>query len=191
MSTRGVWGFFVDGQSKLAYNHSDSYPSGLGVDLVEDMQNFAKSVGLVELPPLARKLRLVKETDKPTAADIKKLRHFADTSVGAGKVEDWYCLLRQTQSDFAKTLEAGVMVDASPFIKESLFCEWGYVINLDDNLFEVYKGFQREPHKKGRYASETASTGGKDKFYPCALVATFPLNAIPKNALSGVERQHE
>ena len=36
MGTRGAWGFLVDGDdSRITYNHFDSYPSGLGANLVK------------------------------------------------------------------------------------------------------------------------------------------------------------
>ena len=35
MGTRGIVGFVSGGQEKLTYNHSDSYPSGLGVAVLE------------------------------------------------------------------------------------------------------------------------------------------------------------
>lgn len=34
MGTRGIMGFVVDGQEKLTYNHYDSYPDGLGLDVL-------------------------------------------------------------------------------------------------------------------------------------------------------------
>lgn len=34
MGTRGFVGFVIDGQEKIGYNHFDSYPDGLGVDVL-------------------------------------------------------------------------------------------------------------------------------------------------------------
>jgi hypothetical protein len=62
------------------------------------------------------------------------------------------------------------------FIKDSLMCEWAYIVNLDTNKLEVYKGFQDKPHEKGRYAS----TAHREGYYPCALVAEFPLGRLPR-----------
>ena len=38
MGTRGLMGVRVDGVDKLTYNHWDSYPSGLGQDILEYLQ---------------------------------------------------------------------------------------------------------------------------------------------------------
>lgn len=37
MSTRGAYGFRIDGQDKITYNHFDSYPDSLGVNLLQWM----------------------------------------------------------------------------------------------------------------------------------------------------------
>lgn len=34
MSTRGAYGYYVDGEEKIELSHSDSYPGGLGCDIV-------------------------------------------------------------------------------------------------------------------------------------------------------------
>lgn len=31
------------------------------------------------------------------------------------------------------------MIDNVSFLQDSLFCEWGYVINLDTNVLEIYR----------------------------------------------------
>jgi hypothetical protein len=35
MGTRGLLGLIIQGQRHGAYNHSDSYPSGLGLEIVK------------------------------------------------------------------------------------------------------------------------------------------------------------
>lgn len=35
MGTRGIVGLIIDTQIKASYNHFDSYPSGLGLDVVK------------------------------------------------------------------------------------------------------------------------------------------------------------
>ena len=69
------------------------------------------------------------------------------------------------------------LMDDSAFAKDSLFCEYAYVIDLDNNLFEVYKGFNKTP------------LTGKDRFFylqkeddeykPVKLVVSFPLDNLP------------
>ena len=66
--------------------------------------------------------------------------------------------------------------DESEFAKDSLFCEWAYVIDLDRNMFEVYKGFQKQPVSKGRFASSAPSDSW---YYPVALVAEYELGDLP------------
>lgn len=40
------------------------------------------------------------------------------------------------------------MIDDSEFLNDSLFCEWTYIINLDNEQFEVYRGFNKDPSAK-------------------------------------------
>jgi hypothetical protein len=54
------------------------------------------------------------------------------------------------------------MMDSSEFLADSLFCEWAYIINLDTEILEIYKGFQKKVGK-GRYAKMT----DRSKFVNC------------------------
>jgi hypothetical protein len=84
----------------------------------------------------------------------------------------------------SKTIEANAMLAHDiDFMKQSLHCEWAYFVNIDAGTFEVYKGFQREPHQLGRFADETQRSG----YYPCALVAEFPLDDIPEDWIKRVD----
>lgn len=149
MGTRGLYGIIVGEERKLTYNHFDSYPSGLGADLLK----FLKETPLDQLHEDAVALEVIDGETPPTEAQKERARKAGVVNLGVGEQseDDWYCLLRDTQGDMRKTLDAGVMVDGQSFAHDSLFCEWGYVIDLDHNIFEVYRGFQDEPHDEGAF----------------------------------------
>lgn len=183
MGTRGFVGFVVDETEKIAYNHFDSYPSGLGRDVLNWLHE-ALSHGQhrESVVASARSLRVVDPKTSPSAEDIERLRAYADLDVGSQDLSDWYVLLRKTQGVPGEMLQAGVIEDASEFPVNSLFAEWGYVIDFDDNVFEVYEGFQSNPHDKGRFADRSTKERVGDfdaKYYPVALVASWPLDRLP------------
>jgi hypothetical protein len=167
MGTRGFVGFVADGTEKIAYNHFDSYPEGLGKDVLTWLTGVvAVEAGIETLTETARQLRVVDPRGEPTDEDIGGLRQ--------------YQLLRETQGDPQAMLAAGVVEDAHDFPLDSLFAEWGYVVDLDAGVFEAYKGFQHEAHGEGRFAGRTPSSGRvATGYHPCRLVATWPLSALP------------
>jgi hypothetical protein len=172
MVTRGFIGIVIDGTEKIGYNCFDSYPSGLGVAVLR----FAASVDATTRG-LARSLQVVTDDDMPAVEDVERLAPYTNTNVGGRTTTpDWYQLLRGTQGDMAAILRAGAIQDAHNFPCDSLFAEWGYLIDLDTQTFEAYQGFQHEPHDKGRFADRG---GVKDGYYPCALRASWPLEKLP------------
>jgi hypothetical protein len=77
------------------------------------------------------------------------------------------------------------MIDSHTFLVDSLFCEWAYIINLDENVLEIYRGFNKEPSDKGRYASlkepdRVLDNGNiiKTKHYGVELIKEIPLSEI-------------
>lgn len=149
MSTRGLIGFIVDGQEKFTYNHSDSYPSWLGREVLEFL---ASGFTLEQIREGARHIRLVDSEKNPTAEDIAHCKKYTNLGVSRESDQDWYCLLRNAQGDFKAYLDVGLMIDGRAFVKDSLFCEWAYIINLDTGKLEVYRGFNKNPKAGGRYA---------------------------------------
>jgi hypothetical protein len=181
MSTRGFLGFVIDGQEKIAYNHSDSYPEHLGVNVL-GWARFA-ATNLDKVRELAVALRVVSDNDQPTDKDIERLAQFHNPGVGDRTDRPtWYQLLRETQGSPAAVLQAGALEDASGFPADSLFAEWGYIVDLDAQTFEVYQGFQKERHDKGRFASrpfDDKPSASGDTYYPVALTASWPLKDLP------------
>ena len=77
--------------------------------------------------------------------------------------------------------------DNSEFAADSLFCEWAYVIDLDKETFEVYKGFNQTPLEKTErfyYLQEqnkhyVERRGDDDQYYPVKHVMTYKLSELP------------
>ncbi len=181
MGTRGFISFEIDGQRKTAYNHFDSYPDGLGLVVLEWLRK-----SIEDIPELRRRvqhLRVVDSRSKPTEDDIRSLKGWSWDARAHGGTEDlrsgqeWYDLLHRTQGNPEAILTAGIIEDSSEFPFDSLFAEYGYVIDLDKNVFEAYRGFQEHRHSKGRFARDYGMRG----YYPVALVSQWSLDQLPDN----------
>ncbi len=171
MGTRGAVGFRIDGQDKVTYNHFDSYPSGLGVEVLQNIHN----LNVDDLKEAARHIQLIDGQTKPTADQKKRFLAFADVGVGEQSLDDWYCLLRNAQGTLQPYTEGlDVMIDSHGFLLDSLFCEYAYIVNFDDNVLEVYKGFNKDPKAGGRYAPQIHRGG----YYGVSLIKTIPLDEI-------------
>lgn len=135
MSTRGTWGFVLDGKEYLTYNHSDSYPSGLGTDVL----SWARQADWSKVREQVAALTLVEEQDEPTAEEIAKLG-VTPRNVSTGR--DWYSALRDFQGEPQATLDLGYMTDHHGDAEE-----WGYVFDLDAGTFKVYEDDDPEPRE--------------------------------------------
>lgn len=194
MGTRGTYGLRKNDKDKLAYNHSDSYPEWLGDKIVKAI----REMGIDRLNTLYKLIEMVDETDKITKLHYERAIRTGifthakeveqDSIVTMVGQKSYYSLLRSIQGDLFGHEKVGLMIDNGDFIYDSLFCEWGYIINLDTNMLEVYKGFQGAKHTDGRYADGkpkpyTPHYEGASTLYPCRLIAEFPLDDIPDNWL--------
>lgn len=172
MGTRGAFGVRIDGKDKITYNQYDSYPEGLGDDIVEQIApTLQLTNGIEDLREAARKVKVVDDEYELTDEEKQRLKRFHNPGVDGG--QSLYAYLRGLQGQLATILfEAQIMIDASKFVNDSLFCEHAYVVNLDDEVFEIYKGFQKRQHASGRYSTNP----GKNGYYPVALEHTIPLD---------------
>lgn len=184
MGTRGFVGVVVGGEVKIGYNHFDSYPEELGKNTYRAVQRWQDGGGgeIEHRLGQARALKVVDTGTPPTAEQRDELAKFADLSVGDRSLTDWYCLLRNTQGDIDAILDCGYLEDAGDFPLDSLFCEWGYLVDFDQRRFEVYEGFRKEPPARGRWAHQRGDrdplpTG--DTYHPVELIADWPLGALP------------
>ena len=45
------------------------------------------------------------------------------------------------------------MTNDISFIRNSLYCQYAYIVNLDEGVLECYVGFQKKPQKENRYGT--------------------------------------
>lgn len=158
MGTRGLVVLRKDGIDKGFYNHYDSYPEGLGKEIIDIVRNESTSPKLLSMFD---------------AANV----------IGEGGIESWDKYLeafesRGTANGLKKYCDIDIC-DYTSFIYNSLFCEYAYIINLDTNCIEYYVGFQREGQDGNRYQKDSQETGDElDEFYPCRLVKVIPFKAL-------------
>lgn len=187
MGTRGLTGFVLDKKVRMGYQQYDSYPSGVGAVVLDFAKNLEDSTDERFNAACAAVARLVVVDDQtqPTAEQIGLL---ADRGIleaeNVSSGSDWYAWLRSTQGDPQLILNSGFITDSVSFANDSLFCEYAYLIDLDTRTFEAYIGFQTAYHKLGRFARRkpakwVPSYLGEKFYYPIALKASYPLNALP------------
>lgn len=192
MGTRGATGFVANGKWYVTYNHFDSYPEYLGMQVL----NFCKAViDWDALKARVEKITLVDEQDKPSEDLVYRYSIYSDISVGNQTVNDWYCLLRTLQGDkILYEIALGNvehMIDSHMFLADSLFCEWAYVIDLDEMGLRVYKGFNTTAPSPKRFNflppdidpnnvdPHTLKSIG-EKYYPVKLLYTYNLSKLPE-----------
>ena len=183
MGTRGVVGFHRNGVDKITYNHFDSYPSDLG----KRVKDFLMTTSVNEMLAIFDHIIMVNEDQPPTKEQIDECGQYANLAVNTRSLDNWYNLLREAQGNL-NAYKGGLryMIDNASFLQDSLFCEWGYVINLDTNVLEIYRGFQKTPQWNRYYTQVATNDSG---YFNCQLIKTVPLAEIARFNMSGFERQ--
>lgn len=182
MGTRGLVGFRVDDTDFLSYQQFDSYPSGVGQQVLDELKGLLTDFQISELRDRVRGIRLVNEHDEPTEEEQKQ---YMATWENVSNGNDWYSFLRECQGHIRMWYDTGMMIDSKEFIKDSLFCEWAYIVNLDTLKLEIYQGFQTKPTKNGRYKARKSSKwtpkyDGDEFYYPCEMIAEFAFGELPE-----------
>lgn len=140
MSTRGSWGLQYKGVKKETYNHMDSYPTGLGVQVSKLLMTVLKDCDyetdamLKELRELFNRISMVEFDDRASAEQIEKYRKYAEEDATEEELKAFYRLLRKTQYNplfYYEDKELDVM---NPNNGDN---EFSYLINLDKKELQV------------------------------------------------------
>lgn len=183
MGTRSLTCVVLDDQFKIAqYGQFDGYPSGQGSTALSIMRKIVLQNKLDRFTETVRKL------NKLTDAQHKQLW----IDIGADPSKDYVSMEIANAFDekhpelsrltAAEILSLVMYRDISrvqlseDFAHDSLFCEWAYVVDLDQGIFEVHKGLVKSPHSKGRFSSGKCESSG---YYPVRLAKSYKLDALP------------
>lgn len=169
MGTRNLTCVYINGEYKVAqYGQWDGQPDGVGMDILKVLLN-------VDLNNLKQ---AISECHFATAEEMQQINDLG---------EMWKHFYPQMSRDVGGTILTMIMFDDRrilhnhlDFAKESLFCEWAYVVDFDSGKFEVYEGFNKQPlTENDRFYFD----GHKEDngYYPVKKIAEFDLDNLPTN----------
>jgi hypothetical protein len=191
MGTRNLTMVQLNGKIRVAqYCQWDGYPSGQG----ETVLKFLKT--LVKTPSNLEKFKQkIDATNFISQSHCKNIWELAGADSSglvsmdlAEKVGNIFPQLsRNTGAEILKLILTGKVSDLYSdidFAADSLFCEWAYLIDLDNEVLEVYRGFVTSPLKNNdrfKYLekAKVKKPAGENRYYPIKLSAHFSFDQLP------------
>lgn len=191
MGTRNLTVVVVDGETKVAqYGQWDGYPSGAGVKILaalkralhEDFDDFrekVRSTSFISHEEIQRRWREMGADDSGyVTMDISKA--MAEKYPQLQRDMGYNIINHLINSAPGQELDNNIN-----FAADSLFCEYAYVVDLDANTFEVYRGYNKDPlESTERFASFFSTEiqehrNPNDLYHPVRLWRTFELTSLP------------
>ena len=156
------------------YGQFDGYPEYTGEFLLEFMLNKEKVDKLKNELDGNVTLMSDKDAQRKFGDDWRK-HSFLNSTLGCGILDE----ICRGGTHF-------YLNDSTSFARDSLFCEWGWVVNLDNMSLEVYEGYNKLPLVKGerfyRYNRYHTNTEFKPIKY---LMTIFDVVAKPGESIQG------
>jgi hypothetical protein len=199
MGTRNLTMVISKGETKVAqYGQWDGYPSGQGATIL----NFLTFLG-TDKNSKDKILKEHKENDwarnnvkeflklknlsiETFKESLESLSFFSEEEIDLidedfdKSLKQRPYLSRNTASEILWQIAEGKvdkLISQEAFAGDSLFCEWAYVIDLDKNTFEVYRGFNTtkiDETERFFYLQEES-----EEYKPVTLLESYDLNNLP------------
>lgn len=170
----------AEGDYKVAqYGQWDGYPSGQGKTVLRfihdnDMQAFKQKLANVQW--------ITEEEHDAALRSVGAPDGMLDMDQHAEYVKRYPELTRDTGADILdlimKSEELIKLSNSIKFAADSLFCEWAWLINLDSNELEVYKGFNREPLPDGERFKGIDPDAERGEYHEIKFVRTFTFDEL-------------
>lgn len=164
MGTRHLTMVQMDRKYVVAqYGQWDGYPGGAGAEILD----FLRRVSLAEFRQKLGNVYFVDESE----IDFLYEKGLPQMS-------------RDTGPDILRLImlncEPMPLCDSSTFAGASLFCEWAYVVNLDDSVLEVYEGFNKADLSPDERFYDTPCEENGFGYKQVRFAQSWPLDALPE-----------
>lgn len=182
MGTRHLTLVQLDSAYPVAqYGQWDGYPSGQGETVLTFLKSISSDYARAKFKRALRKLKHLTEDEVKMIWELNGQLSPSNLSRDTGAD-----ILGMVHKD--EVTEVYLQTD---FAKDSIMCEYAYLVNLDDETLEVYRGFNVKPLPAGArfycggYVGEHEyknPDGSTYHYYPIRLVKTYPLKRLPSQA---------
>ncbi len=139
MGARHLVLVYYDGEYKVAqYGQYDGYPENAGLDTLRFVRKLMAENQLISF---CQKVRAIREVDEKYLEQLRQ-------------EPNWF----ENHPEFNRTTGSGILsiilerahgLRLPPsdldFAADSLFCEWAWLLDLDNQTFEAYMGFNKRP----------------------------------------------
>jgi len=182
MGTRNLTIVVKDNEYKVAqYCQWDGYPSGQGTTVLDFVKTFNKEHFEFKLSNINM---LTKDQIEKLWIECGAPQNTQFVSIDVCNIfkEKHPSLHRDTGAnilDIINNSDKEVYLENElDFAGDSLFCEWAYVIDLDNNCLEVYCGFNHTKLEKNErfYFLQTESDS---EYYPVKLIQKYDFTTLP------------
>lgn len=188
MGTRNLTMVIHQQGPKIAqYGQWDGYPSGQGSTALRFLFKMMNENKLDEFKKRLESLRWItkEEGEKLDAMDDWKSKYpYLSRDAGADILNAVLFNQMWVSEGISGRKEIPVEVeflsDAREFAGDSLFCEWAYVIDLDNETFEIYEGFNQQPLNESDRFFSLQKEG--EKYKPVRLVKSYSLRDLPSQS---------
>lgn len=188
MGTRNLTVVKSNNKLKVAqYGQWDGYPSGQGQDIVDFL------LGDRNLEKLKENLSKVRYLDEK-GKDKEFLEEYNrrapkwsnEPDNRTDEEKSWWntFMTRDLGAEILtniadSNLDEIIIENSFVFGNDSLFCEWAYVVDLDDDLLYVYEGFNTEEVTTGlwKHVPEPKESASGDTYYPVKPIAKMSIDS--------------
>lgn len=188
MGTRHLTIVVSDGEYKVAqYGQWDGYPTGQGKTVVKFiMENLLNTEKFNSFKKNLKACKFISKNEIET-----KLNDCNSGFMTLDEEKKFDAIMPElSRNTGAKILE---IINDRPlelknsicFADDSLFCEWAWLINLDNKTLEVYEGFNKSPLEQGErfYRSQSDSDG----YYPIRCLKIYKFDELTPTSMKELE----